>query len=84
MAGGRGDPAVEHVDVLDLIASPQLFDDTLEVTAAFAIVLDEVEVFVGSDILDADNHGVEPDGPQARVRGHGAYFTVRGRTKLLI
>jgi hypothetical protein len=43
MAGGRGDQTVEHVGVLDFIASTERFDDTLDVTAAFASVLDEVQ-----------------------------------------
>src|SRR6201984_1063922 len=61
MARGRGDQAVEHVGVLDFIASAERFDDTLDVTAPLARILDEVEVFVGSNLLDADEHGVEPD-----------------------
>ena len=65
MAGGRGDQAIEQVGVLDLIAAAERLDDALDVTAALASVLDEVEVFVGSDLLDADEHGVEPDCPQA-------------------
>ena len=47
MAGGRGDQAVQPVGVLDLIASAERLDDPLDVTAALASVLDEVEVFVG-------------------------------------
>ena len=65
MASSRGDQAIEHVGVLDFIASAERLDDTLDVTATLASVLDEVEVFVGSDLLDADEHGVEPDCPQA-------------------
>src|ERR1700747_1726001 len=65
MARGRGDQAVEHVGVLDFIASAERFDDTLDVTAPLARILDEVEVFVGSNLLDADEHGVEPDCGQA-------------------
>ena len=33
---------------------------TLDMAAALAGVLDEVEVFVGSDLLDADKHGAAP------------------------
>jgi hypothetical protein len=65
MAGGRGDQAVQHVGVLDLIASAERLDDALDVAAALASVLDEVEVFVGSDLLDADEHGPIPDCSQA-------------------
>ena len=60
MAGGRGDQAVEQVGVLDLIASAERLDDALDVATALARVLDEVEVFVGSDLLVADEHGPIP------------------------
>jgi hypothetical protein len=61
MAGGRGDQTVEHVGVLDLIASPERLDDALDVTAGLAGILDKVEVFVRSDLLNANEHGPVPD-----------------------
>jgi hypothetical protein len=57
--------AVQHVGVLDLIASTERLDDALDMATALASVLDEVEVFVGSDLLDADEHGPIPDCYQA-------------------
>jgi hypothetical protein len=66
MASRRGDQAVEQVRVLDHIAAAERLDDALDVASALARVLHEVEVFVGSDLLDADEHGVEPD----RQSGH--------------
>src|SRR5437868_10680319 len=65
MASGRGDQAVEQVGILDRIAPAERLDDALDVAAALAGVLHEVEVFVGSDLLDADEHGAEPDCRQA-------------------
>ncbi len=65
MAGGRGDQAVEQVGVLDLVASAERLDDALDVAAALAGVLHKVEIFVGPDLLDADEHGVKPDCSQA-------------------
>jgi hypothetical protein len=56
----RGDQAVEQAGVLDRIAATERLDDALDVAAALAGVLDEVEVLVGSDLLDADGHGAEP------------------------
>ncbi len=42
------------------IAPAERLDDALDVAAALAGVLHEVEVFVWSDLLDADEHGAEP------------------------
>jgi hypothetical protein len=69
MASRRGDQAVEQVGVLDDVAAAERLDDVLDVTAAFAGVLHEVEVFVRSDLLDADEHGAIPDphGPPRRI-----------------
>jgi hypothetical protein len=53
VACGGGDQSVEQVGILDLVASAERLDDALDVTAALAGVLDEVEVFVWSDLLDA-------------------------------
>ena len=57
MACGRGDQAIEQVGVFDLIASAERLDHALDVAAALTSVLDEVEIFVGSDLLDSDEHG---------------------------
>ena len=65
MTGGRGDQAIKHIGVLDRVAPAERLDDVLDVAAALAGVLDEVEVFVWPDLLDADEHGVEPDCGQA-------------------
>jgi hypothetical protein len=52
----RGDQPVEQAGVLHLVTSAERLDDALDVTASLADVLDEVEVFVGPDLLDADEH----------------------------
>ncbi len=51
------DQAVEHARVLDLVASAKRLDDALNMAAALADVLDEVEIFVVADLLDANEHG---------------------------
>jgi hypothetical protein len=60
MACRRGDQPIDQSGGLDLVAPAQRLDDTLHVAAALARVLDEVEVLVGSDLLDADKHGAAP------------------------
>src|ERR1700752_4015696 len=60
MARRRGDQPVEQTRGFDLIAPTERLDDALHVTAALARVLDQVEVLVGSDLLDADKHGAAP------------------------
>src|SRR3954470_11125351 len=72
VARGGGNQAVEEVGVLDLIAPAKRLDDALDVAATLASVLDEIEVFVGSDLLDADEHGVEPDYRQATTSNRSA------------
>jgi hypothetical protein len=57
VAGGGGDQAIQHPRGLDLIAPAERLDDVLDVATALAGVLDEVEVFVSRDLLDADEHG---------------------------
>jgi hypothetical protein len=64
VAGGRGDQAIEQVGVLDLIAPAERLDDALHMAATFAGVLDEVEILVSADLLDADEHGWCPDPAQ--------------------
>jgi hypothetical protein len=61
MASCRGDQAIEQVGVLDYVAAGERVDDALDVAAAPAGVLDEIELFVGSDLVDADAHGPIPD-----------------------
>src|ERR1700757_547157 len=65
MARRRGDQAVEQIGVLDHIAAAERLDDALDVASPLARVLHEVKVFVGSDLLDADEHGAIPDWQQA-------------------
>src|ERR1700749_860410 len=76
MTGGRGDQAIKQVGVLDRVAAAERLDDTLDVAAALAGVLYEVEVFVCPDLLDADEHGVEPDRGQVTTanRQRSSYF----------
>ena len=57
MAGGGDDQAVEQAGGLNLVAPAERFDDALDVAAALAAVLDEVETFVATDLLDTDEHG---------------------------
>jgi len=58
VAGRGGDQGIEHVRVLNLVASAERLDDALDVATALAGVFDEVEVLVAADLLDADEHGV--------------------------
>jgi hypothetical protein len=57
VACGGGDQAVEHARVLDLVAPTKRLDDALDMAATLANVLDEVEIFVAADLLDANEHG---------------------------
>jgi hypothetical protein len=61
MAGGGGDEAVEQAGGFDLVAPAERLDDALDVAAALANVLDEVEIFVATDLLDTNEHGCCPD-----------------------
>jgi hypothetical protein len=61
MPCGGGDQAVKQVGGLDLVASPKRLDDALDMAAALAGVLDEVEVLVAANLLDANEHGWCPD-----------------------
>ena len=54
MAGGGGDQAIQQIGGLQFVAPAELLDDALDVPPALAGVLDEVEVFVATDLLDAD------------------------------
>src|ERR1700723_4460446 len=60
MARRRGDQPVDQTRGLDLVAPAERLDDALHVAATLAGVLDEVEILVGSDLLDADEHGAAP------------------------
>src|SRR6201987_3843779 len=60
MARRRGDQPVDQTRGLDLLAPAERLDDALHVAAALAGVLDEVEILVGSDLLDADEHDPAP------------------------
>src|SRR5215472_15324085 len=65
MARRRGDQPVDQTRGLDLVAPAERLDDALHVVATLAGVLDEVEIFVGSDLLDADEHGAAPCSSQS-------------------
>jgi hypothetical protein len=56
----RGDQPVDQARGFDLVAPAERLDDALNVAPALACVLDEVEVLIGSDLLDADEHGAAP------------------------
>src|SRR5215467_11471604 len=60
MARRRGDQPVDQTRGLDLVAPAERLDDALHVAVTLAGVLDEVEILVGSDLLDADKHGAAP------------------------
>src|SRR5262249_18266581 len=60
MARRRGDQPVDQTRGLDLVAPAESLDDALHVAATLAGVLDQVEILVGSDLLDADEHGAAP------------------------
>src|SRR5246500_5157482 len=60
MARRRGDQPVDQTRGLDLLAPAERLDDALHVAATLAGVLDQVEILVGSDLLDADEHGAAP------------------------
>jgi hypothetical protein len=57
MARRRGDQPIEHTRGFDLVAPAERLDDALHMAAALPDVLDEIEVLVGSDLLDANKHG---------------------------
>src|SRR5215471_12759921 len=65
MARRRGDQPVDQTRGLDLVAPAERLDDALHVVATLASVLDEVEIFVGSDLLDADEHDAAPCSSQS-------------------
>ena len=56
----RGNQPVDQAGGLDLLAPPERLDDALHVATALARVLDAVEVLVGPNLLDADEHGAAP------------------------
>ncbi len=57
VARRRDGELVEQARRLDLVAAAEGLDDALHVPAALAEVLDEVDVVVAVDALDADEHG---------------------------
>lgn len=57
MPGRRGDQLVEQAGGFNFIAPAERLDHALDVSATLPSVLDEVEVFVSPDLLDADEHG---------------------------
>jgi len=68
MACRRGDQPIDQAGSLDRLAPAERLDDALDMTAALARVLDEVEILVGSDLLDANKHGAAPCLQQAAPR----------------
>src|SRR5215470_3035377 len=65
MARRRGDQPIDQTRGLDLVAPAERLDDALHVAATLAGVLDEVEILVGSDLLDADEQGAAPCSSQS-------------------
>jgi hypothetical protein len=57
VARRRDGELVEQAGGLDDVAPAERLDDALDVAAALADVLDEVDVVVAVDALDADEHG---------------------------
>jgi hypothetical protein len=57
VSGGRSDQAIEQTGVLDLVAPAKRLDDALDMAAALADVLDEVETLLAADLLDTDEPG---------------------------
>jgi hypothetical protein len=52
MARRRGDQPIEQTRGFDLVAPPECLDDALDMATALARVLDQVEVLIGSNLLD--------------------------------
>src|SRR6201981_1167011 len=65
MARRRGDQPVDQTRGLGLVAPDERLDDAMHVAVTLAGVLDEVEILVGSDLLDADEHGAAPCSSQS-------------------
>ena len=57
MTGGGDGELVEQVLGLDLVAAAEGLDDALDVAAALADVLDQLDVVVAIDVLGAERHG---------------------------
>ena len=53
-------PRIQHPGRLDLVPTSQRFDHALHVPPALAGVLDEIEILVGADLLDPDEHRGAP------------------------
>src|ERR1700746_598082 len=60
MARCRGDQPIDQTRGLDLVAPAEHLDDALHVATALASVLDQVEILVGPNLLDADEHDPAP------------------------
>src|SRR6516225_1684072 len=56
----RSDQPIDQARGLDLVAPAERLDNALHMATALAGVLDQVEVFVGSNLLDADKHSAAP------------------------
>jgi hypothetical protein len=56
----RGDQPVDQSGSFDFVAPAERLDNALDMASALARVLDEVEVLIGSDLLDPDEHGAPP------------------------
>ncbi len=57
MARRRGDQRIQQSRRLDLVTTSQRLDHALNMASALAGVLDEIEILVGTDLLDANEHG---------------------------
>ena len=56
----RGDQSVEHAGGLDFVLPAEHLHHALHMAATLASVLHQIQVLVGSDLLDADEHGAAP------------------------
>jgi hypothetical protein len=56
----RGHQRIQHPGRLDLVATPERLDHALHMPSALAGVLDQIEILVGADLLDPDEHRGAP------------------------
>src|SRR5512134_3655590 len=70
MTGGGSDQGVKKPRCLDLIAPAQRLDHPLHMAAALASILDEIQIFVATDLLDANEHGAASWSPAEDTTRH--------------
>ena len=63
MPGRRCHQRIKHPGPLDLVPTSQPFDHALHVPSALTGVLDELEILVGANFLDPDEHRGAPSRP---------------------